>query len=50
LLTAAIVMILGHVLSAQGREISNAVIKMMDYDGNLTYLVTNPYGYFRKAN
>lgn len=43
-------MILGRVLSAQGREISNAVVRMMDYDGNLTFVVTNPYGYFREAN
>ncbi len=43
-------MILGRALPAQGREISNAVVRMMDYDGNLTYVLTNPYGYFREVN
>ncbi|MDQ3798588.1 MAG: carboxypeptidase-like regulatory domain-containing protein, partial [Acidobacteriota bacterium] len=45
--TAATVSIGGRVLSASGRGIAKAVVTLADINGNLRFVVTNSFGYYR---
>ncbi|HXG82856.1 MAG TPA: Calx-beta domain-containing protein [Pyrinomonadaceae bacterium] len=45
--TAAIVNVGGHVLSARGRGIFRAIVKMTDGAGNVRRAYTNNFGYYR---
>ena len=45
--TAANVGISGRVLDSQGRGLFRARIELTDQNGNVTYALTNPFGYYR---
>lgn len=45
--TAASVPLGGRIFSATGRAVSGARVRLIEADGNMRYVVTNPFGYFR---